>query len=166
MSGRMCIWAMFRPRCSNTWSLTVTRWCAAAVTVPVGTISPELEKLLRVTEESLYAAIDHVQPDVHLGNVSAAVQQYVEPHGYSVVRDFVGHGIGTRLHEDPKVPNYGTPGRGPRLKEGMVLAIEPMVNGPFLNEIPITGKSTRPEISCPTQTGWNLPSFRTPMSFF
>jgi methionyl aminopeptidase len=100
----------------------------SAVTVPVGTISPELEKLLRVTEESLYAAIDHVRPDAHLGDVSAAVQHYVEPHGYSVVRDFVGHGIGSRLHEDPKVPNYGTPGHGPRLQEGMVLAIEPMVN--------------------------------------
>ena len=100
----------------------------SAVTVPVGTISPELEKLLRVTEESLYAAIDQVRPNTRLGNVSAAVQQYVEPYGYSVVRDFVGHGIGSRLHEDPKVPNYGTPGHGPRLKEGMVLAIEPMVN--------------------------------------
>ena len=100
----------------------------SAVTVPVGSISPELEKLLRVTEESLYAAIDQVRPNAHLGDVSAAVQQYVEPYGYSVVRDFVGHGIGSRLHEDPKVPNYGTPGHGPRLQEGMVLAIEPMVN--------------------------------------
>ena len=99
-----------------------------AVTVPVGKITPELEKLLRVTEESLYAAIDRVRMGAHLGDVSAAVQQYVEPYGYSVVRDFVGHGIGSQLHEDPKVPNYGTPGHGPVLKEGMVLAIEPMVN--------------------------------------
>ena len=100
----------------------------SAVTVPVGKITPALEKLLRVTEESLYAAMDRVRMGAHLGDVSAAVQQYVEPHGYSVVRDFVGHGIGSHLHEDPKVPNYGTPGHGPVLKEGMVLAIEPMVN--------------------------------------
>jgi len=100
----------------------------SAVTVPVGRISPELQRLLQVTEESLYAAIERVRLGAHLGDVSAAVQQYVEPYGYSVVRDFVGHGIGTQLHEDPKVPNYGTPGHGPSLKEGMVLAIEPMVN--------------------------------------
>ena len=100
----------------------------SAVSVPVGKISPELQKLLRVTEESLYAAIDRVRLGAHLGDVCAAVQNYVEPHGYSVVRDFVGHGIGNKLHEEPKVPNYGTPGHGPRLKEGMVLAIEPMVN--------------------------------------
>jgi methionyl aminopeptidase len=100
----------------------------SAVTVPVGKITPELEKLVRVTEESLFAAIDHVQVGTHLGDVCAAVEGYVEPYGYSVVRDFVGHGIGSQLHEDPKIPNYGTPGRGPTLKEGMVLAIEPMVN--------------------------------------
>ena len=100
----------------------------SAVTVPVGRIRPELQRLLQVTEESLYAAIERVRLGAHLGDVSAAVQQYVEPYGYSVVRDFVGHGIGTQLHEDPKVPNYGTPGHGPSLKEGMVLAIEPMVN--------------------------------------
>ncbi|MBI3895433.1 MAG: type I methionyl aminopeptidase [Acidobacteria bacterium] len=100
----------------------------SAVTVPVGKVRPELQQLARVTEEALFAGIEHVRPGGHLGDVSAAVQQHVESHGYSVVRDFVGHGIGTRLHEDPKVPNYGTPGRGPRLKEGMVLAIEPMVN--------------------------------------
>ena len=100
----------------------------SAVSVPVGKISPALEKLLRVTEESLYAAIDRVRVGEHLGDVSAAVEEYVEPHGYTVVRDFVGHGIGNKLHEDPKVPNYGTKGHGPRLKEGMVLAIEPMVN--------------------------------------
>jgi methionyl aminopeptidase len=100
----------------------------SALTVPVGKISPELEKLVRVTEESLYAAIDRVQTGGHVGDVSSAVEEYVAPHGFSVVRDFVGHGIGSQLHEDPKVPNYGTPGHGPRLKEGMVLAIEPMVN--------------------------------------
>ncbi|OFW08254.1 MAG: type I methionyl aminopeptidase [Acidobacteria bacterium RIFCSPLOWO2_12_FULL_59_11] len=100
----------------------------SAVTVPVGTVRPELQQLARVTEEALYAGIERVRPGGYLGDVSAAVQQHVESHGYSVVRDFVGHGIGTRLHEDPKVPNYGAPGRGPRLKEGMVLAIEPMVN--------------------------------------
>ena len=100
----------------------------SAITVPVGKISSELEQLVRVTEESLYAAIDRVRLGAHVGDVSAAVEQYVTPYGYSVVRDFVGHGIGSHLHEDPKVPNYGTPGHGPRLKEGMVLAIEPMVN--------------------------------------
>ena len=100
----------------------------SAVSVPVGTVRPELQQLARVTEEALYAGIERVRPGGHLGDVSAAVQQHVESHGYSVVRDFVGHGIGTRLHEDPKVPNYGAPGHGPRLKEGMVLAIEPMVN--------------------------------------
>ena len=100
----------------------------SAVTVPVGEISPELQRLVKVTEESLYAAIEQVRLGAHLGDVSAAVERYVTPHGYSVVRDFVGHGIGSNLHEDPKVPNYGTPGHGPRLREGMVLAIEPMVN--------------------------------------
>jgi len=99
-----------------------------AITVPVGKISPELQKLVKVTEESLYAAIDHVRLGSRLGDVCAAVEGYVTPYGYSVVRDFVGHGIGSQLHEDPKVPNYGTPGHGPLLKEGMVLAIEPMVN--------------------------------------
>src|ERR1051326_1248748 len=100
----------------------------SAVTVPVGKISPELERPVRVTEESLYAAIDRVRLGAHLGDVCSAVESYVRPYGYSVVRDFVGHGIGSNLHEDPKVPNYGTPGHGPKLKEGMVLAIEPMVN--------------------------------------
>jgi len=100
----------------------------SAITVPVGEISPALQQLVRVTEESLYAAIDRVRLGSRVGDVSSAVEQYVTPFGYSVVRDFVGHGIGSRLHEDPKVPNYGTPGVGPKLKEGMVLAIEPMVN--------------------------------------
>jgi len=100
----------------------------SAVTVPVGEISPALKQLVRVTEESLYAAIDRVRLGSRVGDVSSAVEQYVTPYGYSVVRDFVGHGIGSKLHEDPKVPNFGTPGVGPKLKEGMALAIEPMVN--------------------------------------
>lgn len=100
----------------------------SAITVPVGTIRPELGQLLRVTEEALDRAIERTRLGARVGDVSAAVQQHAESHGYSVVRDFVGHGIGTQLHEDPKVPNYGSPGHGPSLKEGMVLAIEPMVN--------------------------------------
>ena len=100
----------------------------AAVTVAVGKIRPEREKLLRVTRESLDRAIENVRPGNRLGDISAAVQQWVEKDGFSVVRDFVGHGIGTKMHEEPNVPNYGEPGHGPRLEEGMVFAIEPMVN--------------------------------------
>lgn len=101
----------------------------AAITVPVGqTVSPELKKLLDVTEMSLKKAIAEVKLGKTVGDVGAAVQEYVEAHGFSVVREFVGHGIGTRLHEEPQVPNFGTRGHGPRLREGMVLAIEPMVN--------------------------------------
>jgi methionyl aminopeptidase len=100
----------------------------AALTVPVGKISPEREKLLRVTRESLERAIENVRAGNRLGDVSAAVQQWVEKNGFSIVREFVGHGIGTRMHEEPQIPNYGTPGLGQRLQEGMVLAIEPMVN--------------------------------------
>jgi methionyl aminopeptidase len=100
----------------------------AALTVPVGKINPVREKLLRVTRESLEQAIDKVRPGNRLGDVSAAVQAWVEKNGYSVVREFVGHGIGTKMHEDPQLPNYGSPGHGPKLQEGMVLAIEPMVN--------------------------------------
>ncbi len=100
----------------------------AAITVPVGTVSVEAERLIRVTEESLHRAIRFVTPDNRLSDISHAVQSYVESHGYSVVRDFVGHGIGKALHEGPQIPNYGVPGRGPRLKTGMVLAIEPMIN--------------------------------------
>ena len=100
----------------------------SAITVPVGAIRPDLQQLLRVTQEALDQAIDRARVGSRVGDVSAAVQQHAESHGYSVVRDFVGHGIGTQLHEDPKVPNYGTPGHGPSLKEGIVLAIEPMVN--------------------------------------
>lgn len=100
----------------------------AAITVPVGRINDNLQTLLRVTRESLELAIDKVRPGNRVSDIGAAVQGHVEAHGFSVVRDFVGHGIGTALHEDPQVPNYGLPGRGPQLKEGMVLAIEPMVN--------------------------------------
>ena len=84
--------------------------------------------LLRVTDEALYKAIDHVRPGERISDIGHAVQQHVEAFGFSVVREFVGHGIGQRMHEEPQIPNYGEPGRGPRLAEGMVLAIEPMVN--------------------------------------
>jgi methionyl aminopeptidase len=101
----------------------------AAITVPVGkTVKPEVQKLLDVTKASLERAIQTVRVGATLGDVGAAVQEMVEANGFSVVREFVGHGIGTRLHEDPQVPNYGTRGQGQRLREGMVLAIEPMVN--------------------------------------
>jgi methionyl aminopeptidase len=101
----------------------------AAVTVPVGkTLAPELKKLLDVTEQSLKNAIHEVKLGKTVGDIGAAVQEYVEGNGFSVVREFVGHGIGTRMHEEPQVPNYGTRGHGTRLREGMVLAIEPMVN--------------------------------------
>ncbi len=100
----------------------------AAVTHPVGAISPKIEKLLRVTEASLYAAIDKAVVGGRLFDISNAVQVMCEAEGYGVVREFVGHGIGKSMHEDPQVPNYGDPGKGPRLKAGMVLAIEPMIN--------------------------------------
>jgi methionyl aminopeptidase len=100
----------------------------AALTVPVGKITTEREKLLRVTRESLDHAIEKVRTGNYLSDISAAVQGWVESNGFSVVRDFVGHGIGTKMHEEPQLPNYGEPGHGPRLLEGMVLAIEPMVN--------------------------------------
>jgi methionyl aminopeptidase len=100
----------------------------SAVTVPVGKVSEEAALLLRVTEESLYKAIEQARPGARVSDVSHAVQRHVEAHGFSVVREFVGHGIGQRMHEEPQVPNYGEPGRGPRLAAGMVLAIEPMVN--------------------------------------
>ena len=101
----------------------------AAITVPVGgELTPELKKLLEVTRESLYQGIEAARVGNTVGDVGAAVQKLVEANGFSVVREFVGHGIGTRLHEDPQVPNYGMPGTGPKLRDGMVLAIEPMVN--------------------------------------
>jgi methionyl aminopeptidase len=101
----------------------------SAITVPVGVaVSTELKKLLEVTEASLYRAIEATRIGNAVGDVGAAVQDYVEANGFSVVREFVGHGIGTRLHEEPQVPNFGTRGHGARLREGMVIAIEPMVN--------------------------------------
>jgi methionyl aminopeptidase len=101
----------------------------AAITVPVSdAVKPELRKLLKVTEESLYKGIDQALIGNSVGDVGAAVQEHVEAAGFSVVREFVGHGIGTRLHEEPQVPNFGARGHGAKLREGMVLAIEPMVN--------------------------------------
>ncbi|PYR32195.1 MAG: type I methionyl aminopeptidase [Acidobacteria bacterium] len=100
----------------------------SAVTLPVGQVSEHAAKLLRVTEEALYKAIERARPGNRISDIGHAVQQHVEAYGCSVVREFVGHGIGQRMHEEPQVPNYGEPGRGPRLTEGMVLAIEPMVN--------------------------------------
>jgi methionyl aminopeptidase len=100
----------------------------AAITVPVGTIPEEARLLLRVTEEALYKGIEKARPGNHVGDISAAVQRHVESLGFSAVRDFVGHGIGRFMHERPQVPNFGVPGRGVRLKAGMTLAIEPMIN--------------------------------------
>lgn len=100
----------------------------AARTHAVGKISPEKEKLIEVTKESFFQGIQFAKEGYRLSDISHAVQQYVESNGFSVVRDYVGHGVGRNMHEDPPIPNYGRPGRGPRLKRGMVLAIEPMVN--------------------------------------
>jgi methionyl aminopeptidase len=100
----------------------------AATTAAIGAISSHLQRLLDVTRESLRRAIDQVRIGNRVSDISVAVQRYVESQGFSVVRDFVGHGIGTSLHEDPQVPNYGRSGTGAKLLEGMVLAIEPMVN--------------------------------------
>jgi methionyl aminopeptidase len=99
-----------------------------AVTVGIGKIDPIRQKLLDVTRESLYKGIAQAKPNNHLSDISAAVQQHVEKNGFSVVRNFVGHGIGRQLHEEPEIPNFGAPHQGPVLKEGMVFAIEPMVN--------------------------------------
>ena len=100
----------------------------AAVTLPIGEVGQDLQKLLRVTEESLMLGIAQAKLGNRLYDVSYAVQTHVEANGFSVVRDYVGHGIGRAMHEDPQIPNFGKPGRGPRLEVGMVLAIEPMVN--------------------------------------
>lgn len=99
-----------------------------AATFACGDILPQAQALLDATRESLYKAITQATAGNRIGDIGATVQQYVEMRGYSVVRQFVGHGVGTNLHEDPSVPNFGTPGRGPRLLPGMTLAIEPMVN--------------------------------------
>ncbi|MFF2890721.1 type I methionyl aminopeptidase [Paenibacillus sp. NPDC057967] len=100
----------------------------SAWTYAVGSVTPEVQRLLDVTEESLYAGLALVKPDVRLYTVSHAIQKVIEAAGFSVVREYVGHGIGADLHEEPQIPNYGVPDRGPRLKPGMALAIEPMVN--------------------------------------
>jgi methionyl aminopeptidase len=100
----------------------------SAWTYAVGDISPEARKLLEVTEQSLYAGLAEVKPDARLFTVSHAIQTCAESQGFSIVREYVGHGIGSKLHEEPQIPNFGPEGRGPRLKQGMALAIEPMVN--------------------------------------
>lgn len=100
----------------------------AAITVPVGQIDDSATRLCKVTEESLYEGIRRATPGNRLSDISHAIQEYVEARGFSVVREFVGHGIGQQLHESPQIPNYGPPGKGVKLKEGMVFAIEPMIN--------------------------------------
>jgi methionyl aminopeptidase len=110
-------------------------WVAdAAMTVPVGPVSPEAKRLLEVTKASLFAGVAEIRPGNHLGDVSSAIQRTVEAEGLAIIRTLVGHGIGREMHEEPQVPNYGEPGKGPELEEGMVLAIEPMVNagGPLV----------------------------------
>ena len=100
--------------------------CAA--TFPCGQVSPEAQDLIDVTRQSFFEGIRYAREGCRLQDISAAIQTYVESHGYSIVREYVGHGIGTQMHEPPEIPNYGHPGRGPRLLRGMTLAIEPMVN--------------------------------------
>lgn len=100
----------------------------AAITIPIGEIDAQVQQLLDVTEQSLYKGIEQAVVGNRLSDISHAVQKHAEGFGYGVVRDYVGHGIGRNMHEDPQVPNYGPPGRGPRLKSGMTLAIEPMIN--------------------------------------
>src|SRR5713101_3722872 len=99
-----------------------------ATTIPVGNASENRLKLIRVTEECLELAIEQCRAGKHLGDIGWAVQSHAEEHGYSVVRDYVGHGIGRQMHEDPQIPNYGKPGKGPKIKKGYVFAVEPMVN--------------------------------------
>ena len=100
----------------------------SAITVAVGKVSPQIQTLLQVTEQSLWKGIEKIKIKNHLSDISYAVQSHVEQHGFSVVREFVGHGIGQALHEDPPVPNFGEPHQGTLLQEGLVLAVEPMVN--------------------------------------
>lgn len=103
-------------------------WADMGCTVGAGRISPEAERLMRVTDECLKLAIEQARPGGRLGDISATVQKHAEASGFSVIRQFVGHGIGRQMHEEPQVPNFGMPGTGPELKPGMTLAIEPMVN--------------------------------------
>lgn len=100
----------------------------AARTYPVGSVDADKLDLIRVTEECFFEGLKYAKPGNHLSDISSAIQRHAEAHGYGVVRDLVGHGIGKQLHEEPQVPNYKTPGRGPKLQKGMVLAIEPMIN--------------------------------------
>lgn len=100
----------------------------AALTVPIGSVDGETRRLLEVTESALWVGIRHARPGGRLGDLGAAVQERVESAGFSVIRELVGHGVGEAAHEEPQVPNYGTPGRGMRIREGLVIAIEPMVN--------------------------------------
>jgi methionyl aminopeptidase len=100
----------------------------AAFTVPVGYVSAEAAQLMDVTRGSLMAGIEACRPGQRLGDVSSAIQRYAEARGYSVVREYTGHGIGQQMHEDPQIPNFGSPGRGPKLRRGMTLALEPMIN--------------------------------------
>jgi methionyl aminopeptidase len=100
----------------------------AAVTIPVGEISTEAQRLLDVTEQALYRGIEQAREGNRTGDISAKIQTFVEEHGFSVVREYTGHGVGRKMHEDPQVPNYGEPGRGVRLREGLTIALEPMVN--------------------------------------
>jgi methionyl aminopeptidase len=109
--------------------VTKDGWVAdAAITVPIGEATPDAKRLLETTEGALHAGIEQARPGNHLGDISHAVQRRVESDGLSIIRSLVGHGVGRDMHEDPQVPNYGEPGRGPELEAGMVLAIEPMVN--------------------------------------
>jgi methionyl aminopeptidase len=109
--------------------VTKAGWVAdAAITVPIGEVSPEARQLLETTEAALHAGIEQARPGNHLGDISHGIQRRVEADGLSIIRSLVGHGVGRDMHEDPQVPNYGEPGRGPELEAGMVLAIEPMVN--------------------------------------
>jgi methionyl aminopeptidase len=115
--------------------VTKDGWVAdGAMTFPVGVVSAEAEKLLEVTKGSLFAGIEQMRPGKHVGDVSSAIQRHVEAEGLSIIRTLVGHGVGREMHEEPQVPNFGEAGKGPELEEGMVLAIEPMVNagGPLV----------------------------------
>jgi len=111
-----------------------------AVTVGVGEIDKSIQDLIETTEKSLLAGIDQIKPDNHIGDISAAIQTLAEVRGYSVVRNLTGHGVGKEVHEDPQIPNFGTSGQGPRLAEGMVIAIEPMINiGDYETELATDG---------------------------
>ena len=115
--------------------VTNNGWVAdAAMTFPIGPIDTEARRLLDVTKASLFAGVEQMHPGNHLGDVSSAIQRSVEAEGLSIIRTLVGHGVGRDMHEEPQVPNFGEPGKGPELEEGMVLAIEPMVNagGPLV----------------------------------